>query len=214
MGCEVDAAGATPEPPAVTEGAFGAPAHHGSPRAPEAGQGVPPAVRGSVPDIADGTVRHQDPAHIRAEAISWWITAAVVFFPGLIAIPIVWLSAEPDAWIMVLVTAVWLAAWVGFVLGALKWPRLAHRYTSYVLTPRALEIRRGVLWRSVTTVPRSRVQHTDVMQGPVMRKYGLAALTVYTAGTDHAVVTLPGLAHADAMRVREVLLRGGADDGV
>jgi membrane protein YdbS with pleckstrin-like domain len=56
---------------------------------------------------------------------------------------------------------------------------------------RGLEIRRGVFWRSVVNVPRSRVQHTDVSQGPLERSYGLGTLIVYTAGTDHAQVNSP-----------------------
>ena len=44
-------------------------------------------------------------------------------------------------------------------------------------------------------VPRSRVQHTDVSQGPVERRFGLGTLVIYTAGTDYARVDLAGLDH-------------------
>ena len=47
----------------------------------------------------------------------------------------------------------------------------------------------------MTNVPRSRVQHTDVSQGPLERNHGLGTLVVYTAGTDHAKVELGGLDH-------------------
>ena len=64
----------------------------------------------------------------------------------------------------------------------------------------------------MTNVPRSRVQHTDVAQGPLERRYGLGTLVIYTAGTEHAKVALPGLAYADALRIRDQLLpREGAD---
>ena len=66
-------------------------------------------------------------------------------------------------------------------------------------------------WRTVVTVPRSRVQHTDVSQGPLERRFGLGTLVVYTAGTDHARVSLGGLAHAHALRIREQLLPRGDD---
>ena len=60
--------------------------------------------------------------------------------------------------------------------------------------------RAASIWRSITHVPRSRVQHTDVSQGPLERRYGLGTLIVYTAGTDHARVSLPGLAWDTARR--------------
>ena len=70
------------------------------------------------------------------------------------------------------------------------------------------------MWRSVTHVPRSRVQHTDVSQGPLERRYGLGTLVVYTAGTDHARVSLPGLAWETALALRDELRLDRSDDDV
>ncbi len=87
-----------------------------------------------------------------------------------------------------------------------RWQEIDYRHTWYRVDERGLEIRRGVFWREVVTVPRSRVQHTDVSQGPLERKYGLGTLAVYTAGTDHAKVTLSGLDHGVALAIREQLM--------
>ncbi len=72
------------------------------------------------------------------------------------------------------------------------WAEREYRHTFYRLDAQGIEIRRGVYWRVVINVPRSRVQHTDVSQGPVERRYGLGTLVIYTAGTDHAKVDLAG----------------------
>ena len=69
-----------------------------------------------------------------------------------------------------------------------------------------LEIQRGVYWRATTNVPRSRIQHTDVSQGPLERRHGLGTLIVYTAGTQHSEVKLPGLDFTLARRIRAHLL--------
>ncbi|HQX83726.1 MAG TPA: PH domain-containing protein, partial [Vicinamibacterales bacterium] len=75
-----------------------------------------------------------------------------------------------------------------------------------------LEIRRGVIWRRVVNVPQTRVQHTDVSQGPIERSHGLSTLIVHTAGTEHAQVALPGLSREDALALRDQLLpRDGRD---
>ena len=66
----------------------------------------------------------------------------------------------------------------------------------------------------VIHVPRSRVQHTDVSQGPVERRFGLGTLVIYTAGTDHAKVDLAGLEHGVALRLRDHLLPSGDTDAV
>ena len=62
---------------------------------------------------------------------------------------------------------------------------------------------RGLLFRSDTVVPFGRVQHIDVHQGPLERAYGLGTLVLHTAGTHNASVSLPGLAHGDALAMRE-----------
>lgn len=91
-------------------------------------------------------------------------------------------------------------------------PALQYRYASFLIDDTRLEIRRGVLWRIVTTVPRGRVQHTDVTQGPLERSFGVARLILHTAGTQHATVTLDGLEHARAVALRDSLIAESDED--
>lgn len=68
-----------------------------------------------------------------------------------------------------------------------------------------LRVARGVLFRADTTVPFGRVQHIDVTQGPLERAWRLGSLTLHTAGTHNASVVLPGLAHEEALAMREAI---------
>ena len=90
----------------------------------------------------------------------------------------------------------------------------AYCRTSYRVDALGIEIRRGVVWQRVINVPRSRVQHTDVSQGPLERGSDLGTLVIFTAGTHYARVQLSGLQHLTALRIRDHLLPGGADDAV
>jgi membrane protein YdbS with pleckstrin-like domain len=94
------------------------------------------------------------------------------------------------------------------------WPAVHYRHVSYTLDDEGIEIRTGVWWRQVMSVPRSRVQHIDVSQGPMERSYGLGRLVLYTAGTTHSRVELAGLNHAVAFDLRNHLLPRGSDDAV
>jgi membrane protein YdbS with pleckstrin-like domain len=94
------------------------------------------------------------------------------------------------------------------------WPSLVWQHLAYRITPDLLVIQRGVLWRTETRVPRTRIQHTDVSQGPLERSFGLATLVVHTAGTRFATVDLPGLLTSDAEALRDALLGAIADDDV
>ncbi len=93
-----------------------------------------------------------------------------------------------------------------FIARAIYWPRISHRRRAWRLTPEVLDIWQGVLFQNVTSVPRSRVQHTEVGRGPIQRSYDLASLTIHTAGEEHAQVSLSGLETATAEAIRDCLL--------
>lgn len=101
-------------------------------------------------------------------------------------------------------------AWSIATAAHLAWsqykPALTYRHASFRLDDDGIEIRRGIFFRSVVNVPRSRVQHTDVAQGPFERRHGLGTLHIFTAGVTHAEVPLFGLDHARALEIRDALL--------
>lgn len=93
-----------------------------------------------------------------------------------------------------------LAAFIVVFLPQRKWRRWG-----YSGADEQLRVARGWLFRTDTIVPFKRIQHIDVAQGPVERMFGLASLTVHTAGTHNSIVTLPGLARDDAEAMRDTM---------
>ena len=91
-------------------------------------------------------------------------------------------------------------AFVAYTLPARK-----YRHWGYDMGTDRLRVVRGYMFYSDTIVPFGRIQHIDVDQGPVDRRYGLAKLTVHTAGNYNSKVTLPGLAYGDALAMREAI---------
>lgn len=82
-------------------------------------------------------------------------------------------------------------------------PVKRFRSRGYHMASDRLRVVKGVLFHADTVVPFSRVQHLDVEQGPLERAFGIARLILHTAGTHNSSVTLPGLAHRDAVAMRE-----------
>ncbi|MGE0178596.1 MAG: PH domain-containing protein [Sphingomonas sp.] len=82
-------------------------------------------------------------------------------------------------------------------------PGRRYRAWGYREEEDELHVRHGLLVRVQTAVPFARVQHIDVAQGPIERRFGLARLILYTAGTRGALVPLPGLAREAAERMRD-----------
>ena len=168
-----------------------------------------------VPEgLADGVPRRLDPRYVDLQQQVGWIVAGVVSSLLLIGLAVFALAAGPGLWVLLAALGGTVVIVAGLVWLAVRWPAIEYERASYVLDDRGLEIRRGVVWRRVINVPRSRVQHTDVSQGPLERSHGLGTLVVYTAGTAHAQVDLPGLEHATALRIRDHLLPRELADAV
>lgn len=164
--------------------------------------------------LADGRERRLDPKTIGAQRLAGAIFGAILSAALLVGAVGVGVFASPGPAGALLLLGAWLAG-SALVTGLLLWwPAVTYRHTTYEISEQGIRIRRGVVWRTVSSVPRSRVQHTDVAQGPVERMFGLATLIVYTAGTHHASVTLSGLARETAFLIRDHLIAGGKDDAV
>jgi uncharacterized protein len=167
------------------------------------------------PSVADGVVHHLDPRAVTVDRLGGWIVFGGLALAQLISLALVAIFAPIPLWVKaVLLGLVWPAAAAGLGWLAHQWPVVVHRYASYRVDPEGIEIGKGVVWRRVINVPRSRVQHTDVSQGPIERSFGLGTLVIFTAGTEHARVELHGLDHGLALRIRDHLLTSGAGDDV
>ncbi|MFN3619661.1 PH domain-containing protein [Sphingorhabdus sp.] len=92
-----------------------------------------------------------------------------------------------------------------YVFVAFTVPARKYRHWGYHMGADRIRIVRGYMFYRDTIVPFGRIQHIDVDQGPIDRRYGLATLTVHTAGNHNSTVALPGLAHADALAMREAI---------
>lgn len=157
-------------------------------------------------ELADGQDRSLDRGWITVQRIAGTITASIVSVALLIG-AISFIAARSTGFLTgLLVLGVWGAITVVAGGLALLWPPVRYRHTSYRLDDRGMQIRHGVWWKSVVNVPHSRVQHTDVQQGPIERSFGLATLIIHTAGTQHAAIPLSGLAHDTALEIRDYLL--------
>jgi membrane protein YdbS with pleckstrin-like domain len=168
------------------------------------------------PSVADGLEHSLDPSWIELQRVVGWIVFAVLVPMLLIGVAITALVSQLPWWANVLLLVAWAGVAIGLAWLAQRWPAIEFTYFRYRLDALGIDIRAGVVWRRLISVPRSRVQHIDVAQGPIERRYGLATLSIYTAGTEFAKVDLPGLPYPRAVKIRDHLLPGrehAADDG-
>lgn len=102
----------------------------------------------------------------------------------------------PTAWIIAVVRAVW----------SLAWPIIEVPRRRYAVRDKDILYKAGVLWRTETVVPFNRVQHAETGSGPIDRRFGLARLTVFTAGSEGGDLRIDGLGVDLAEQLRRYIV--------
>ena len=163
--------------------------------------------------MAELSRRQLDPRSVTAGRLGGWtftLTLLLVAGGGVLA-ALIGSGAPLISWLATgAIAAVFFG---GLALASHHGPRLRYDTTWVALDADGLEFEHGWLWRHHISVPRSRIQHTDVTQGPYERRFGLATLVVYTAGTENASISIEGLSHETALAFRDALLARGDATG-
>jgi len=139
---------------------------------------------------------------------------------GLMHSAIIWLLAigggllnwwlEGPLWVLMILVVVPILYTYLFVI---LFPKLQWLRWRYEVREQEIELQYGIFIVKRTLVPMVRVQHVDTAQGPILRKYDLASITISTAATTH---TIPALitSEADELRGRISTLARVAEDDV
>jgi membrane protein YdbS with pleckstrin-like domain len=158
--------------------------------------------------------RQLDPESVKVGRLGGFIAAAIVGSVSLLGCAIMWLTEPASAWLALslaggAVVFTCFVAWLAWVM-----PERRFRYTRYRLDHLGLLVHRGRLFHSELGMLRSRIQYSDVTQGPVQRAFGLATLSIHTAGAQHGEISLSGIRIDEARRLRTELTGWQSDDVV
>ena len=129
------------------------------------------------------------------------VTLLAFLVPAVVALVVAALLLTPWLWIpaavlvLVIVWGLWLI-------------RRQVAAMSYVELSDDLVIRKGRLFRQVSSIPFGRLQYVDLQSGPLERKLGMATLQIFTASPSTSA-TVPGLPTETAERMRERLMQRG-----
>ena len=127
-----------------------------------------------------------------------WIILGFVccFVPFAIVV-----AVDPgESWAGVVCIALIAALVVMLVIFLVILPPIRYVRWRYELSDEYLDIAKGIIWRKRYIIPFIRVQHTATRQGPILRAFKLASVTVSTAAGSHEI---PGLDTQSAEELRD-----------
>lgn len=146
-----------------------------------------------------------DPRYATLLMVTTALTFLVIFLPlSLLLI----FAGVPDMIVLAISS-------IGVSLAGLSlW--LGHRWAialGYGVGELDLLSQTGVWWQKRTAMPYSRIQHVTLSQGPMERRYGLACIKCFSAGSGNAEIEIRGLPIDDAEALRgHLLARAGVTE--
>lgn len=114
------------------------------------------------------------------------LTALITHFIIAIAIFILIVFAQIYEWTMIpLAITAGLTLVSGFIFVVA--PKVKARKFGYDVDTDEIRIIKGIWWISDIVIPMVKVQHVEVVSGPLMRRSDLAHVIVVTAATKHEI---------------------------
>ena len=181
---------------------------------PRAGTAEPqPRLAQSDQREQQGQTATRDVAGVRPlphAIVNVWIVRSIIgcTIGGLIVVAVVIAGIlaglpGPPAWVIAVVAIVLWALLVAICVLIAKY---RYRFTSYRIDRNVFSVQTGFIFRTLTVVPYTRVQHVETEQGPILRHFGLVKVAVSTAVDSHVIAGLePELARKTLDQLAELV---------
>ena len=118
---------------------------------------------------------------------------SIIFFGAFIALHL--LADINFLWILIPIAILIIRIIVNFII----YPNIKYSRWRYEVKDDEISIRKGIFFISSIVIPIVRVQFTDTSHGPILRAFGLATVSITTAGGEQSI---PGLSFEDADELR------------
>ena len=154
--------------------------------------------------------------HLDKRVIASWRVSRSVW-TGVISLVLIIAAAGGPVLLQGSVSLPWLLSAIALSAGivlvfVVAVPHIRYRTWRYEVTDDEIDIRKGVIVHTRIIVPLVRVQHVNTTQGPILRAFGLASVSVATAAGEQEI---PGLSVEEAEKLRDrvaVLARLAQED--
>ncbi|MCP3935277.1 MAG: PH domain-containing protein [Actinomycetia bacterium] len=161
-----------------------------------------------LPQIGPQHFERVDPKHLTAGLVVLTATAAAVL---AFTIALAWIvSLNVDGSVAAKIGALLVLLILVGSAAQFLYLRASLSRLGYLVRERDISVRRGVLVRTVQTIPFARVQNVRAQRGPLERSLGLTSLVVTSAGGS---LNIPGLRDSAAQALKELVIdRSGIDE--
>lgn len=160
----------------------------------------------ALPQVEALQLQPIEPDYRKVLQLRWLITAGVLLVA--LVLGFFFIKKLQTPLIIGLASAGWLLLTVINYVFMLQ----SFKRTAYAMRERDVVYRTGWIVRHLQVCPFNRIQHCSVHAGPLERKYGLASISLFTAGSEGSDIKIPGLTEARAASIREFIMQKAGND--
>lgn len=160
----------------------------------------------ALPRAEELNLQPIEPNYWKVLQLRWLITASVMLIAGSVAIVFIKNLQKP------LIIGLVAGGWLLITILSYWFMRKSFRRTAYAMREKDVLYCTGWIVRRMQVCPFNRIQHCSVHAGPLERRYGLASLSLFTAGSEGSDVRIAGLTDAMAASIREFIMQKVRND--
>lgn len=151
-----------------------------------------------LPKFEQVSFNKQEAKYLLVKRIAMFITILVLIIASALAYYFI-TKIHNNATLYALIGTMIFIALVWFIADT-----VGFKYAGYALREKDVLYRSGWIIRKIRIVPLNRIQHVSMQSGPIERKFGLASVTLYTAGGDNSDdFSIHGITNETATQLKE-----------
>lgn len=155
---------------------------------------------GSLPGAEEIKLQPVNKAYLHLLRTEWLISS--LFLSIVIALLIAFIpEIRSTKWWLVLAIG-----GIAIILFYIFFQEKSFPYLAFAVRDQDVIYRKGWLIQRIKICPYNRVQNCTIQSGPLERRWKLASLILYTAGSQGADLTIPGLLQDEAEQLRQFIL--------
>jgi len=154
----------------------------------------------TLPQLEDTPMESLSPSYLTVSYLGTTIFFLIV--AGVLTTVRFFAEFDIPFWVELVTVSVWLFLF----LFSLWHTYMDFHLQGFAIRERDLTYRSGVFFRSTTVIPYNRIQHAEVKQGPIERRFGLQRLEIYSAGGAGSDLDIPGLPGSRADQLRDYII--------
>ncbi|APZ47512.1 hypothetical protein BW723_14990 [Polaribacter reichenbachii] len=152
-----------------------------------------------LPDITKIEFKKIDKSYFKVILINFFLVFGL-FLVGLVLLHQLVFSEQFNQYIIYVYLTFMLLFLLIFIF-----EKLSFTKRKYALREKDISYKQGLVIKKLTTVPFSRIQHVETDEKPFSRIFGLASLSVYTAGDSSDDLVIKGIKKETALQIKEFI---------